>query len=116
MSNNLFLSVQCPMTRAMAFIGTKWKPIIIYIIGHRTIRFGQLAAMMPLISRKVLTEQLKDLEGDGIIVREAFGEVPPRVEYRLSDKGLALLPIFKDLCNWNRTYEGGNIACAMNAG
>ena len=115
MSNDIFLSVQGPMTRAMAIIGTKWKPIIVYAIGHKTIRFGQLAAKMPLISRKVLTEQLKELEADNIIIREAFGEVPPRVEYQLTDKGKDLLPILKDLCNWNRKFDVNSKACAIVA-
>jgi len=92
------------MMRTMSLIGTKWKPVIIFTIGPRHIRFGQLAARMPLISRKVLTEQLKELEDDGIVLRIAYGEVPPRVEYSLTEKGHALLPIFKEMCNWSKQY------------
>ncbi|OGX82065.1 transcriptional regulator, hxlr family protein [Hymenobacter coccineus] len=89
------------MTRAMGVVGGKWKPILIFTIGAKRVRFGQLAHTVNLISRKVLTEQLKELEEDGIVIREAFAELPPRVEYRLSAHGLGLLPILEQLCQWN---------------
>jgi DNA-binding HxlR family transcriptional regulator len=111
MNDALLTDNQCPMTRTMATIGTKWKPVVIYTIGKKKIRFGQIAAHMPLISRKVLTEQLKDLEEDAIIVRQAFAETPPRVEYQLTEKGLALLPILEDMCRWNKKYEKKSMAC-----
>jgi DNA-binding HxlR family transcriptional regulator len=88
------------MTRVMGTLGTKWKPIIISMLTQRR-RFGQLAQYMPLISRKVLTEQLRELEEDGIVRREAFAELPPRVEYSLTAHGLALLPILDQLCAWH---------------
>lgn len=84
----------------MGVLGGKWKPIIIAHLAQRR-RFGQLAQRMPLISRKVLTEQLKELEEDGIVQREAFAELPPRVEYSLTERGLALLPILDQLCAWH---------------
>jgi DNA-binding HxlR family transcriptional regulator len=111
MNNELLTDNRCPMTRTMAAIGTKWKPVVIYIIGKKKIRFGQIAAHMPLISRKVLTEQLKDLEEDEIITRQAFAETPPRVEYQLTEKGLALLPILQDMCRWNMKYEKKSMVC-----
>ena len=89
----------------MAVIGTKWKPIIINAIQTRKVRFGQLAAIIPLITRKVLTEQLKELEEDGIIHREYFNETPPRAEYSLSAKGLELLPILNAIVGWNLKHE-----------
>lgn len=93
------------MTRTMATIGTKWKPIIIYTIGVKRQRFGIIYAKMSIISRKILTEQLKELEEDGIVKREAFKEVPPRVEYSLTDKGLELLPILNMLTEWNLRHS-----------
>jgi len=96
---------KCSMTRSMGIIGNKWKPIIIYILQKRRIRFGQLDAIIPLITRKVLTEQLKELEDDGIVVREAFREIPPRVEYSLTEKGLELLPILNSIIVWNEKHE-----------
>jgi DNA-binding HxlR family transcriptional regulator len=101
MKDPAFAQSVCPMTRTMGVLGGKWKPIIIVRLGHKRVRFGQLAQKMDLISRKVLTEQLKELEEDGLILREAFAELPPRVEYRLSPRGLALLPILDELCQWH---------------
>ena len=93
------------MTRTMASIGTKWKPIIIYTIGKKQVRFGLIHAKMGIISRKVLTQQLKELEEDGIVKREAFKELPPRVEYSLTQKGLELLPILNMLTKWNLKHN-----------
>lgn len=74
-------------------------------MGNHTIRFGQLHAIVPHISRKVLTEQLKELEEDGLLERFAYKEIPPRVEYKLSEKGLAFLPILENIKEWNLKYE-----------
>jgi DNA-binding HxlR family transcriptional regulator len=88
------------MTRTMGVLGGKWKLILIsYLTQPR--RFGQLAQRLSLISRKVLTEQLRELEEDGIVRREAFAELPPRVEYSLTDYGRALLPILDQLSAWH---------------
>ena len=105
MKTDLFLTSPCSMTRTMGLLGGKWKPLIIWGIGQRRIRFGQLAAHMPLISRKVLAEQLKELEENGLILREAFNEVPPRVDYSLTENGLRLLPILKTLSEWTNSCE-----------
>jgi DNA-binding HxlR family transcriptional regulator len=105
MRDQRFFAAECPMTRAMVSLGSKWKPIIIHTIHTRKIRFGQLDAIIPLITRKVLTQQLNELEEDGILLREEFIELPPRVEYSLTEKGLALLPILKSVCEWNVFYE-----------
>ena len=96
---------KCSLTRSMGVIGNKWKPIIVYVLQKRKARFGQLDAIIPLISRKVLTEQLKELEDDGLIKRETFNELPLRVEYSLTEKGIALLPILNSIIVWNDQYE-----------
>lgn len=93
------------MTRTMASIGSKWKPIIIYTIGKKTIRFGLIHAQMAIISKKVLTEQLKELEDDGIISRVFHKELPPRAEYSLTQKGMELLPILNMLTRWNQKHH-----------
>lgn len=105
MKDEKFCNSHCPFTRAIGKIGNKWKPIIINVIAEKTIRFGQLDAVIPFITRKVLTEQLKELEEDGIIIRTAFKEIPPRVEYKLSEQGLALLPILNTIREWNCKFE-----------
>ena len=105
MRDERFCNSNCPFTRAIGTIGNKWKPIIINVISARTIRFGQLDSIIPQISRKVLTEQLKELEEDGLLERLAYKELPPRVEYKLSEKGLAFLPILEYIKEWNAKYE-----------
>ena len=105
MRDEKFCNSNCPFTRAIGTISNKWKPIILNVIGTRNIRFGQLDAIIPHISRKVLTEQLKELEEDGLLERWAYKEIPPRVEYKLSQKGLAFLPILEDIKEWNLKYE-----------
>lgn len=94
------------MINTMSVLGSKWKPVIIYRIGQQSIRFSQLALEITIISRKVLTDQLRELEEAGILLRQAFSELPPRVEYSLTPKGLALLPILESLCAWNREFGG----------
>jgi DNA-binding HxlR family transcriptional regulator len=111
MKDERFCNSHCPFTRAIGTIGNKWKPIIIDVIGARTTRFGQLAAIIPIISRKVLTEQLKELEGDGLVERMAYSELPPRVEYKLTEKGLAFLPILEDIKQWNIKYDVAPMPC-----
>lgn len=91
----------CPMQRSMSILGTKWKPIVIWVLRERKARFGQIAASIDVISRKVLTTTLQELEADGIILRQEYKELPPRVEYSLTPKGLALLPILEQLAAWN---------------
>jgi DNA-binding HxlR family transcriptional regulator len=105
MRDEKFCNSHCPFTRAIGTIGNKWKPIIINVIGTRNIRFGQLDAIIPFISRKVLTEQLKELEEDGLLERLAYKELPPRVEYKLSEKGLAFLPILEAIKEWQGKFE-----------
>ncbi len=105
MRDEKFCNSNCPFTRAIGTIGNKWKPIIINVVGTRTIRFGQLDAIIPYITRKVLTEQLKELEEDGLLERTAFKELPPRVEYNLSEKGLAFLPILEAIKEWQGKFE-----------
>jgi DNA-binding HxlR family transcriptional regulator len=94
----------CNMQRSMAILGTKWKPIVIWVLRERKARFGQIAASIHIISRKVLTTTLQELEADGIITREEFKELPPRVEYGLTERGHALLPILQQIAEWNGTY------------
>ncbi|MGV6831627.1 MAG: winged helix-turn-helix transcriptional regulator [bacterium] len=90
----------CTLVHAMNIIGAKWKPIIIYLLANGPLRFGKLLLFIPNISKKVLTQQLRELEDDGIIIRQRFQETPPRVEYSLSDRGNGLLPILKQLSLW----------------
>lgn len=96
----------CPNKRSKSIIGSRWKPLIIYALRNRKIRFGQLHAIVGDISAKVFTKCLKELEAEEIIVRETFTDTPARVEYRLTSKGVALVPIIISLLQWEwNNYE-----------
>jgi DNA-binding HxlR family transcriptional regulator len=90
----------CPITATIEVIGGKWKPLILYNLTLGTRRFGELSVRIPSISRKVLTHQLKELEKDGLVIRQHFKEMPPRVEYSLSEKSKSLTSVFKEIANW----------------
>lgn len=99
-----FADIKCPVTALFMLIGGKWKPIILYCLRHDTRRFGELAARISGISRKVLTDQLKELERDGLIKREAHKEIPPRVEYSLTPFGESLSPVFQEMETWGNIH------------
>ncbi|OCK51550.1 transcriptional regulator, HxlR family [Chryseobacterium formosense] len=105
MKKNELMEYSCPLGKAMSALGSKWKPIIVLVIKDRKLRFGELAVRINVISRKVLTDQLREMETDGLVIREEFKELPPRVEYSLTEKGLALLPILYQLEEWETKYH-----------
>lgn len=90
----------CPLTQALGVIGGKWKPLIIYQLSKSPKRFGQLDALIVGISRKVLTTQLNELVADRLVTKTRYAEVPPRVEYELTEKGKELLPVFASIADW----------------
>ncbi|MGF7042671.1 winged helix-turn-helix transcriptional regulator [Mucilaginibacter lappiensis] len=92
----------CPVTATITMIGGRWKPIILYNLSDHTRRFGEIAVRMPLISRKVLSEQLKELEADGMISRQEFKEIPPRVEYSLTELGKSVRPLLIHMATWGQ--------------
>jgi DNA-binding HxlR family transcriptional regulator len=93
----------CPIHRSMAILGTKWKPVVIWALRERTMRFGQIAAAIDSISRKVLTTTLSQLEADGIVYRKADPE-NLHVEYSLTEKGRDLIPLMLKLVEWDTKY------------
>lgn len=95
---------QCPVTLAAELIGGKWKPVVIYNIWQGINRFGGMQRAMPGISKKVLTQELRDLEANGILNRVIFAEIPPRVEYSLTDRGRAALPILEAMAQWGQAH------------
>lgn len=97
---------ECPMTDAIAKIGGRWKPIILFYLSNGSRRFGQLAVTVPMISKKVLTEQLKDLVEDGLISRRPVKGSPPRVDYELTELGQTALPILDLICEWGKEFGG----------
>lgn len=90
----------CPVTFCMGVIGGKWKPIILYLISKGGNRFGILQRGIEGISKQMLTKQLRELEQDGILERVIYPEIPPRVEYFITDKGKTLFPIIEQMSAW----------------
>src|SRR5215469_16033431 len=94
----------CSVTMTMDVIGGKWKSVALFYMLERPRRFNELKRLMPSITQRMLTLQLRELERDGLITRTIFPEVPPRVEYALTDLGKTLEPILQLLCSWGGTY------------
>ncbi len=85
----------------MGVIAGKWKPAIIYaLVTNGTLRFNELRRLIPKVSQRMLTQQLRDLERHGLVDRVFYPEIPPRVEYSVTKLGRTLHPIFKSVCNW----------------
>lgn len=95
MKNNI-----CPLNHTMNLIGTKWKPLILFHLLEKNLRSGVLQKKIPGISNKMFTQTVRELEKDGLITREVFPVVPPKVEYGLTTKGRSLEFILKSLDNW----------------
>ncbi|MBS1663447.1 MAG: helix-turn-helix transcriptional regulator [Bacteroidetes bacterium] len=95
---------ECPITATIDVIGGKWKPPILWLLMKGSHRFGELSKTMPDIALKVLSKQLKELEADGIIIRKAYPEIPPRVEYSLSEKGESLREVLVLLSEWSKKH------------
>ena len=96
---------ECPVATTVQLIGNKWKLLIIRNLLDRPQRFTELKNGVPGISQKVLTDNLRAMEGDGIVSREVFAEVPPRVIYSLTDIGQSLLPIIEAMADWGNSYK-----------
>ncbi len=91
---------ECPVTFTLSKIGGKWKPIILFLISKGGNRFGILQRGIKDISKQMLTKQLRELEADGILDRKIYAEIPPRVEYFLTDLGQTLMPIIGSMKKW----------------
>lgn len=96
---------ECPVATTVRLIGNKWKLLIIRDLLEGERRFGELKKSVSGISQKVLSENLRVLESDGIISREVFAEVPPRVLYSLTDVGRSLLPVIDAMADWGEAYR-----------
>lgn len=97
---------ECPVATCVQMIGNKWKLLIIRnLVYHEKQRFSDFLKSIPAISKKVLTENLRALENDGMIKREVFAEVPPRVEYSLTELGATLKPILDAMHDWGSGYK-----------
>lgn len=99
----------CPVATTVQLIGSKWKLLIMRNLLQRSWRFNELRKSLEGISQKVLTDSLRSMEEDGIITRTVYPEVPPRVEYALSDLGESMRPIIKAMEEWGTNYKENHI-------
>ena len=99
----------CPVATTVQLIGNKWKLLILRNLLARPWRFNELRKSLDGISQKVLTESLRSMESDGIVIRTVYAEVPPRVEYSLSELGETLRPILDAKQTWGQEYKQNNI-------
>ncbi|MCV4235710.1 winged helix-turn-helix transcriptional regulator [Virgibacillus sp. LDC1] len=88
----------------MNTVGGKWKCLILFFLSQQPRRTKEFYLLMPTITQKVLTEQLKQLERDELVRREVFKEVPPKVEYSLTELGHSFVPVLNTMCEWGNTY------------
>jgi DNA-binding HxlR family transcriptional regulator len=102
----------CGLDAALFVLGGKWKPLILFHLAHGTRRYGELRRAVGNVSDKVLIQQLKELQADGIVDRVDFGEIPPKVEYSLTAFGRTLGRALAPLCEWGTKYSS-NVEAIM---
>ena len=95
----------CPVETTLMFIGDKWKVLILRDLMDGTKRFGELKKSIGTVSQKVLTAQLRDMEEKGLLTRKVYAEVPPRVEYTLTETGYSLKPVLDAMWTWGADYK-----------
>ncbi len=94
----------CPVETTLEIVGGKYKPLILWHLDEKILRFNQLQKLLPSATPKMLTQQLRELERDGLINRKVYPVVPPKVEYSLTDIGKSFIPILSDMCDWGNKY------------
>ncbi|MDR0292943.1 MAG: helix-turn-helix transcriptional regulator [Oscillospiraceae bacterium] len=106
----------CPVGATLALIGGKYKALILWHLIDRTLRFGELHKRIPQATPKMLTQQLRELEDAGLVIRTVYPVVPPKVEYRLSVLGISIRPVLEKMYDWGADYlksNGKEINCSM---
>jgi DNA-binding HxlR family transcriptional regulator len=97
--------LKCSIEYTIAVIGGKWKPVILWHLGtDGTLRYNELKRFLPGITHKMLSQQLKELEKDGLIHRKQYNQIPPKVEYSLTEKGYTLMPILEAMHQWGAEH------------
>ena len=110
------ISYDCPIEATLGLIGGKWKALILDHLTDGALRFGSLQRLMPKVTPKMLTQQLRELEKDGLVERHVYPVVPPKVEYALTERGESLFPILQAMYVWgSRLLEGEGVCpeCSM---
>ncbi len=95
----------CPIEAALEIISGKWKSVILYhLLKEKKLRFGELKKKLPNVTQRMLTKQLREMENDDLVIRKVYAQVPPKVEYQLSERGKSLKDVIKFLANWGKKY------------
>ena len=94
----------CPLRATLGILGGKWKPLIMWQLNGHTLRFSELQRAIPEITLKMLVQQLKELEADGLVNRKMYPEIPPRVEYSLTELGMTAIPLLESIHRWGEAY------------
>ena len=97
----------CPVEATLDLIGGKYKALILWHLIDKTLRFNEISKLIPKATPKMITQQLRGLETDNLIVRVVYPVVPPKVEYSLSEFGKSIIPILDAMCNWGESYLDG---------
>jgi len=105
-------SIECPIEVALEIVGGKWKLVILEHLTGGVRRFGELRRTMPAITARMLTRQLRELEADGLVLRTVYTQVPPKVEYSLTDIGRSLKPLLEQLRTWGEWYRDQSTGAA----
>jgi DNA-binding HxlR family transcriptional regulator len=98
-------TADCPVLLTTSIIGGKWKPLVLFYLQSRTRRFSELNRLIPGSTKKMLTQQLRELQRDAIINRKVYAQVPPRVEYSLTRHGKSLRPILRLMSGWGKKHR-----------
>lgn len=101
--------ITCPIEATISLIGGKYKAIILWNLMNRTLRYSELHKKMPKATDKMLAQQLRELEKDGLIIRTVYPVVPPKTEYKLTEFGKSLAPILDAMCDWGTGYLEHNL-------
>lgn len=100
-------SFSCPVEATVRLIGGKYKAVILWHLRDQTLRFNELHKLVPKATPKMLTQQLRELESDGLVNRVVYPVVPPKTEYSLTTFGQSILPVLDAMCNWGTDYLNG---------
>ncbi len=98
------MNYRCTVAVTLEVIGGKWKSLILWHLSFKVLRFSQLQRRLSSVTQKMLTQQLRELEADGMVHRQVYAEVPPRVEYSLTERGEGVVPILQQMCDWGKVY------------
>lgn len=94
----------CPVEATIDLIGGKWKALILFHLFGKTLRFSEIHRLVPKVTQKMLTQQLRDMENDGLLSRKIYQQIPPKVEYSLTYIGESLKPVLDSMCSWGDNY------------